>query len=71
VLEEDGTAVRLDPDAPCPSIVELSTHLREDVMATHIQCAGELSTGRPATHDEIARPGVKALFEAADALLRA
>ncbi|MDB5726430.1 MAG: AMP-dependent synthetase [Novosphingobium sp.] len=71
VSQVPGAAVRLDPAAPRPSIVELSAHLREHVMATHIPVHWRIVDELPRNPSmKIDRPGVKALFELADAEAR-
>lgn len=64
VSQVPGAAVRLDPAAPHPTIVELTEHLREHVMATHIPVHWRIVDQLPRNPSmKIDRPAVKALFE--------
>lgn len=68
VSQVPGAAVRLDPAAPRPSIVELTAHLREHVMATHIPVHWKIVDELPRNPSmKIDRPAVKALFAPANA----
>lgn len=64
VGEVPGAAVRLAGDAPRPDLAELETHLRQQVMATHIPVHWCIVADLPRNASmKIDRPGVKALFE--------
>lgn len=64
VSQVPGAAVRLAPDAPHPTIVELTGHLREHVMATHIPVHWRIVDQLPRNPSmKIDRPAVKDLFE--------
>ncbi len=66
VSQVPGAAVRLDPATPPPSIEDLSAHLRQHVMATHIPVHWRIVEELPRNPSmKIDRPGVKALFETA------
>ena len=68
VSQVPGAAVRLDPETPCPSIEDLTAHLRQHVMATHIPVHWRIVDQLPRNPSmKIDRPAVKALFETAEA----
>jgi long-chain acyl-CoA synthetase len=68
VSQVPGAAIRLDPAAPRPSVVELAEHLRQHVMATHIPVHWKIVDQLPRNPSmKIDRPAVKALFEQAEA----
>ncbi|MFT4025488.1 MAG: fatty acid--CoA ligase family protein [Novosphingobium sp.] len=68
VSQVPGAAIRLDPDTPRPSVEDLSAHLRQHVMATHIPVHWQIVEQLPRNPSmKIDRPGVKALFEPAPA----
>jgi long-chain acyl-CoA synthetase len=59
-----GAAIRLDPGVPAPSTEELSQHLRQHVLATHIPVHWRFLDDLPRNPSmKIDRPGVKRLFE--------
>lgn len=64
VSQVPGAAIRLDPGTPRPSIEDLTAHLRQHVMATHIPVHWRIVEQIPRNPSmKIDRPGVKALFE--------
>jgi long-chain acyl-CoA synthetase len=61
-----GAAIRLDPGMPAPSSEELSQHLRQHVLATHIPVHWQFLDELPRNPSmKIDRAGVKRLFEQA------
>lgn len=66
VSQVPGAAVRLAPQTPRPSIEDLTAHLRQHVMATHIPVHWRIVDQLPRNPSmKIDRPAVKALFETA------
>ena len=62
--EVPGAAIRLDPGVPAPGREELSKHLRQHVLATHIPIHWRFVDELPRNPSmKIDRPGVKRLFE--------
>jgi long-chain acyl-CoA synthetase len=68
VSQVPGAAVRLDSETPRPSVEDLTAHLRQHVMATHIPVHWRIVDQLPRNPSmKIDRPAVKALFETAEA----
>lgn len=64
VSQVPGAVIRLNAEQPAPRVEELSTFLRQHVMATHIPVHWRFVDALPRNPSmKIDRPGVKQLFE--------